>query len=334
MAKGNLFLGFGRGKVGDLVFSRVNGEQVARARNRSPRNPQSPLQLLQRVVLKSSSLAFSMLQDICNHSFQGREGVTANQSRFIERNVSLFRYQLRYEINSGDPEEILASTEANFSAKGASFPGFNAYQVSEGKLPSTGFSWNTSITGLRSFTFPFMVNLADSALNCTYQDLIDALDCQVGDQLTFLFCSIDDRTTTVTGQFNGFRYARFILDPKDGDLTHLITDAAYLNEKNEGILTFTSAGGSGSRAYLSAEGGGFGTNPGQINTIAAAACILSREVGGVWARSTEVLSLRPVTSSSDPNGLASEHDVDYLGDAIQSYMTDSSSLLYLNQAET
>ena len=28
MSKGNLFLGFGRGKVGDVVFSRLNGEQV------------------------------------------------------------------------------------------------------------------------------------------------------------------------------------------------------------------------------------------------------------------------------------------------------------------
>lgn len=334
MAKGNLFLGFGRGKVGDLVFSRVNGEQVARARNRSPRNPQSPLQLLQRVVLKSSSLAFSMMQDICNHSFQGREGVTANQSRFIERNVSLFRYQLRYEINSGDPEEILASTESNFSAKGASFPGFNAYQVSEGKLPSTGFRWNTDITGVRFFTFPFTVPAAEGSLNCTYQDLINALGCQQGDQLTFLFCSIDDRSTSVTGQFNGFKYARFILDPDDGDLTHKIDDDTHLNPKNEGSLMFLPIGSTSAFMYMKVVGGGLSDTPGEINTIAAAACILSREVGGVWARSTEVLSLRPVAGSGESYGLTSEHDVDYLGDAIQSYMTDSSSLLYLNQAET
>ena len=47
MSKGNLFLGFGRGKVGVVVFSRLNGEQVTRARNRSPRKPKYPLQLLQ-----------------------------------------------------------------------------------------------------------------------------------------------------------------------------------------------------------------------------------------------------------------------------------------------
>jgi hypothetical protein len=51
MAKDNLFLGTARGSVGDIVFSRLDGQQVARVRNRAPRNPQSPAQMVQRIIM-------------------------------------------------------------------------------------------------------------------------------------------------------------------------------------------------------------------------------------------------------------------------------------------
>lgn len=51
MAKGNLFLGYGRGKVGSLVFSRRKGEQIVRARNTAPANPRTNAQLSQRMKM-------------------------------------------------------------------------------------------------------------------------------------------------------------------------------------------------------------------------------------------------------------------------------------------
>lgn len=45
MAKGNMILGYLRGAIGDIVFWRAKGQQMARARNRAPANPRTELQI-------------------------------------------------------------------------------------------------------------------------------------------------------------------------------------------------------------------------------------------------------------------------------------------------
>lgn len=54
MATGNLFLGYGRGSVGDVTLSRVKGQQTARARNRRPNNPRTNAQVAQRAVFAAA----------------------------------------------------------------------------------------------------------------------------------------------------------------------------------------------------------------------------------------------------------------------------------------
>lgn len=61
MAKGNLILGYGRGAIGDVVLTRSGGQQTSRARNRTPRNPNSPLQVVQRARFRSASGFFTQL---------------------------------------------------------------------------------------------------------------------------------------------------------------------------------------------------------------------------------------------------------------------------------
>ena len=148
MGKGNLFLGFGRGKVGDIVYFRQYGEQVWRARNKSPKNPQTALQLLQRVVLKTVSSAYSLLQPLANHSFQGEQEGTSNQSMFTRRNVEILRNRLAGIINDGSTEDILSSTEANFSRKGQRGAEINAYLLSEGNINSLEVSFNSGVASL------------------------------------------------------------------------------------------------------------------------------------------------------------------------------------------
>ena len=41
MAKGNMLMGYSRGSVGDVTFARIKGQQIARARNRNPKNPKT-----------------------------------------------------------------------------------------------------------------------------------------------------------------------------------------------------------------------------------------------------------------------------------------------------
>lgn len=326
MAKDNLFLGFGRGSVGDVVFYRQGGQQVARARNRNPKNPKTALQLLQRVVLKTTSGAYSFLQDICNHSFQGFAEGTACQSRFNALNVEKFRNQLATVINSGDAEEILTSGESNFAAKGSSLVERNAYVISEGTLTAVPVDWSAQST---SNAFVIAVNLGSTSP--TYNDVIDALALQAGDQLTFCGLSIDD--TMEGGQFNGFEYARVILEPAGGDYSvpfltgSAITDA---NEKNRGDFQFSIIQ-SGASYYLSFVPTKFTNSAGAKNSIAAAAVISSRYSGNTWLRSPQSLVLR-TDRITVAGHLQNDHSVDYLGDAVYSFIDGESSLLYLNQA--
>lgn len=322
MARGNLFLGYGRGKVGDVVFSRQNGEQVTRARNRAPRNPQSALQMLQRVVMKTSATAYSLLRPLCDHSFQGRAEGTPCQSRFAELNVAAMRDQLRLEINAGDSESILTSQETNFADKASAMPKIRPYQIAEGTLPpivpTNGNSLFASIP----------LDGASASSEFTYQEICDKLHLQRGDQLTVVWFTVDDRTGVESSEWNGMVYARVILEPSNGDMTSKFIDAETgqvnsPNVKNEGAMSFNYGTNQLTPIIV---GGGMGAKN-QRNTLAGCAVIVSRQVGGVWQRSNSSVVI------PDASLFQVDHNIATLQDAIASYVPVTDSTLYLNQAE-
>ena len=328
MSKGNLFLGFGRGKVGDVVFSRQNGEQVTRARNRAPRNPQSPLQLLQRSVMKTSSLAYSLMQDICNHSFQGFAEGTPCQSRFLQLNVEKFRAQLADEINSGEAEDIMYSTETNFAGRTTSLAEANEYVISEGKIPALSLTMNMTQGHVLNFG---AADLA-AAKAMTYQQVCDYLGLQQGDQLTFVAAAIDDTDSpNLAGHFVAFKYARVILEPANGNMATTFFDANGAinspNAKNEGAATFSAgavSAAAGATFGLSVAFSGFSYMPGSSYFANFGSIIASRLTGGVWARSNATLKNFSMQ--------ALDFHVHTLGDAVQSYLVGANSSLYLNQS--
>ena len=329
MSKGNLFLGFGRGKVGDIVFSHVNGEQVTRARNRAPRNPQTPLQLVQRVIMKTSALGYSLLQDICNHSFQGCAEGTESQIEFTKRNVEYFRLLCADEINSGEASDILASNKTNFSFKSDNLPEINPYIVSAGTITKLPYKFGAD-AGIE------LGSVAADVKAMTYQQVVDALGIQQGDQITFMLCALDDAEfTEAPGKFVAFEYARIILEPANGDMTTPFFDAdnGYVikspNPKNEGILTIKEGmvdGVAGTHGIIVQNPSWPGSNLGRGLIAGGFAAIASRFVGGVWQRSNAQLAL-------NPTGLhLHDYNIDYLGDAVQSFLDGVNSSLYLNQA--
>ena len=332
MAKGNLFLGTARGKVGDVVFARQYGEQISRVRNRSPKNPKTPLQLAQRVIMKTASGAYSLLQEICNHSFQGSQEGTPNQSRFIRRNVDIFRNRLANILNSGSAEDIITSGEANFAAKATSLAELNAYQVSEGSLLPLICHWDGAKFAVAC------PNLADIATAPTYQQVIDGFGLQKGDQLTFLFISTDDSGAagSPSSKMTSFEFARVILEPSDGDYSgaFMTTGAvAHPNERNQGLVTLAwHSEGTGDN-WLQFSSPLMSDTAGAVSTIAAAAVIVSRHTGGVWQRSTQFLAVRP-SDLAETGHLSYDSLTDLLGDAVLSYMDEAQSSLYLNQAES
>lgn len=129
MAKGNLFLGHARGKVGSLVFSRQNGEQVTRALNTRPKNPQTDQQIVQRAIAGTAMYAYSYLQEICNHSFEGIAYGAKSQQYFTKVNMDLLR-QL-YSANPTNTNTMM------FSKKNSKSAVANSYIISKGSISNT-----------------------------------------------------------------------------------------------------------------------------------------------------------------------------------------------------
>lgn len=130
MSKGNLFLGMGRGKVGDVVFYRADGEQITRSRNRHPRNPNTNAQIIQRAVMADVQRVYSLGYQLFNHAFQGYRVGAENQRRFIKVNADKIRKAVLAALNG-------STSPVYLGAPGILSPVPNEYIVSEGNYDQT-----------------------------------------------------------------------------------------------------------------------------------------------------------------------------------------------------
>lgn len=89
-----------RGKVGDVVLTRVDGQQVTRVRNSNPKNPRTDKQQYQRAIMATIMRAYSAGQEIFNHAWQGCAVGAECQRRFMSDNVNILRSLLISDTQS------------------------------------------------------------------------------------------------------------------------------------------------------------------------------------------------------------------------------------------
>lgn len=329
MSKGNLFLGQARGSVGDVTFTHTDGVQIARSRNRSPKNPQSVLQMVTRIVQSSVSKAYSLFLPICDHAFQGKATGTPNQSRFMQLNAAMLRAKLSDIIVAPSEEAAMASTAYNFSFKGDQLPVFNEWIVSAGTLPVVPVEY---LSAALEFAVGPLLSVTNP-LELTYQQVADALHAQQGDQLTILAIANDpNKIGDFSPTIDAFEYARIILEPSSGNMSapFFTGETAPFsvnlpNERNEGTVAF---GWNSSRITVSRLGTLSGSEgSGTSRWIQGVAAILSRRVNTTWERSSQSFVVI--------RGGSSELNYGTFGDAYLTYLrAASASPLYLNQGGT
>lgn len=138
MAKNNMFLGFAKGSVGDVVFYRSQGKQISRARNRNPNNPRSPRQLVQRAVMASISRLYSLGRIIFDHAWQGEKVGIGSQQGFLRDNLPLLKSLVVSEINAGQAPD---TSSARISAPRISVAvPFNGMKISNGDYSQQFFT--------------------------------------------------------------------------------------------------------------------------------------------------------------------------------------------------
>lgn len=140
MSKGNPFLSQMRGKLGDVVFYRQDGEQITRSRNRHPRNPKTEPQLYQRAVMATITAAYKAGKSLFDHSFEGFSVGAANQREFIKRNARLLRSTMAADIDgAAAPDAQLGRVVG----PGTDTPvGFEGMIISNGTYPQSAFEFS------------------------------------------------------------------------------------------------------------------------------------------------------------------------------------------------
>lgn len=275
MAKGNMFLGMSRGSVGDVTFYRGRGQQLARARNRTPKNPRSSAQIIQRMILATASKAYSRLKGICDHSFQGVTYGGESQSYFLKRAMEDIRnwVALTYPDlpeSARDPRLYVGLAEPTsplYSGVGL--------LVSQGSIPSVSVSLNTPTEGADPVVDHFGA-LVGSGADITA--VLTALGAVPGDQLTVVGFANDASHSFAVSRYvvRSDASGTELAEEWDGsiDLAAFDTVKSLLDER----LSIDATGGKIMPKW----------NVSGVS-LEAGCIIISRKVDTVWERSTQRL---------------------------------------------
>lgn len=319
-----MLLGKARGSVGDLTFSVLNSEQITRAKAKSVKNPRTDAQMIQRVLMSTTVHAYSGMQEIVDHSFQGVPYQGRSMNRFNQLNVKNLR-ALYAQIAGGDTGVPVA-----FNANGNKRISLAPWIMSTGSLPTVGLKidseagadWpvavnNSQTVGIYTVDSGVAIDAAFESAP-SYADLIAYFGLQAGDQLTL--CALTRLVSDNEAGCN-FKYGRFILQPNDGDLSHLLTDATVANEKNQGV-SFSYADGTLFVNFSDL------VEAGENNrTFIMEACIItSRLENNAWKRSNSQMVM--CTDDLADGGV----DMETAIDSYSSVQFDTNSPWYLNKA--
>ena len=301
MSKGNMLLGFARGKVGSLVFSRANGKQITRAKADVIKNPQTRAQFIQRIILNTVAQAYSNMQPIVDHSFEGIQKGQKSMSFFMKKNMDM----LREKIAAAQKAGLSTSEIYNFAAIGTDDFLVNDYLIAKGQLPKIDLSMPPAGD---EDDYSLIEGLAAN----TYQGVCDAFGLQRGDQLTFV--QIDAL---------GFHFARIILDPRNEDNSEAPMSSIFILDNYVGLPNWKNEGAFYSLVY---EEGKVKFAVKNAGVLAGAVIVSRKDEDDTWLRSTTYLKAQ-VTEESG-------YQFDSLEDAINESMIGITlgSDRYLNNA--
>lgn len=168
--KGNLFLGMARGSVGDVTFSRVKGQQTARARNRQPNNPRTTKQMANRAKIATMVRFFSRSrQNLFSYAFESKKGNQSDYNAFVQNNSA-----------STSTNSLLAVSQG--------WPMVGEFYMSEGSLTPLEITFGATNRKPSLNLVPLTTPVAAAAytIGQLSQQIIDKYNLQNGDYITFV----------------------------------------------------------------------------------------------------------------------------------------------------
>lgn len=269
MAKGNLLFGQARGKLGDMVLYRANGEQISRAKAASVKNPKTTGQMIQRMIFGTIAAAYARMKSITDHSFEGVQYGAKSQQKFMSINLKRLRAFYPTSVDAEALANIPLADVMAYACKGDAGDAGTGLIVSQGSLGEIPV-----LRGANGKATGFGAALTAS----TIKDVMNVLGAEIGDQITVV-------ALTSNGVGVQFKKSRYVIDSaitseqlasvwdgtiKDGMDAEksILSDVRLTPGGSEGVVIPTVAG----------------------RTVIAAAVILSRRgSNNKWLRSNSIL---------------------------------------------
>ena len=271
------------------------------------KNPKTNAQTVQRILMKVVVMAYVMLKDICNHSFEGFTNGLECMSKFKKLN-------LKYLRERASTLQALGQSLSQFfqfiplqSEKWTPF----AAIISQGHLPEIEVTIDATQGHVAYVNSP----------SPTYADLINTWGLQRGDQLTFV--TVQRRQ----GKYE-VNYARIVLNPRNADGSGAPMTTEIVNSQGE----FPCSNWKNRLNFSTFE---FDTDHfnfvlGRGGIVVAAGIIVSRkDKSGDWFRSNCQLVLNEAGLGNDLCSLSKAVEMSYAA-----YDIDMESEFYLNNAGT
>lgn len=275
MAKGIEMNGMLRGKRGGVVYSRVNGEQLSRARATQVANPKTTAQMAQRIIFATATQAYSLMKPIVDHSYEGVKYGAKTQQAFMKDALALLRSRA-------------ANDDGNFLIPNVVSLAANPYIVSRGTLTSPihiGYDSDGDEVRITSMANPQI----EGDYVVTAASFCDILGINKGDQIT-LVAIVKDEGQPVIGEYAGreyrrnkFIYARITVKADAAD-----NDVVYSNAESK-WGTAVIVEGFDNDFYTSGVTGTTFTFGYKGTEMLALGCIRSVKEGDKWLRSTTQL---------------------------------------------
>lgn len=272
MAKGNMFIGNGSGKVGNLVVATRAGEQITRVYQPRVANPKSYSQMIQRAKFANAVKFYKKaVQNFFKFAFEDKKKAESDYNAFMRHNVMNSTLLVKGNVDD------------------AYFPALGRWQMSSGSLPNAFSIEKTDASG-----FAFVNNSIKA--NATIGDISSVLLGQgyhTGDIVTFVLITspVTYLDFDLTNLYDSglvqpeWLIVQFAIDTRD---TRDISQANYIGSRYDGLGDYE-----GNSLHVSDDGTIQWSVPSNDGTfefqMAATCCIITRNTGsGVLATNTSL----------------------------------------------
>ena len=293
------------GRLGNRTYYQRGGKTIARTITK-PKNPKTEGQSLHRVLIKAVNKAYSMLKEICNHSFEDYDNSFDCMNKFKRVNLKYLREHMATLEESGLGLDRFYQFTPLQSKKWTPF----AAIISEGHLPVVAVGIDAA-GGHKAFV---------NSPGRTYADFVTAWGLQRGDLVTFV--TVQKREGTYATEM-----ARLVLNPCNADGSDAPMSTEIVN--SEGEFPCSNRVNELNFSTFEFDADRFNFVLGRGGDVVAAGIIVSREaMSGNWLRSNCQLVLNEEGFGSDLCSLAKAVEYSYKTPEI-----DMESERYLNNAD-